>query len=138
MEINFLAVGLATITGIVIGALWFGPKTFFPIWWKFLGKNPSEQPGTSNMGVIFGTTFLAALVQAVVMAVVIGLAEGARGELGIFGGAAVGALMGVGFAAASSISHQLFGGFSIKAWVLEIGQDTISLAAMGAIIASLG
>ena len=138
MEINFLAVGLATITGIVIGALWFGPKTFFPIWWKFLGKNPSEQPGTSNMGVIFGTTFLAALVQAVVMAVVIGLAEGARGELGIFGGAAVGALMGVGFAAASSISHQLFGGFSIKAWVLEVGQDTISLAAMGAIIASLG
>lgn len=138
MEINFLAVGLATITGIIIGALWFGPKTFFPIWWKFLGKNPSEQPGTSNMGVIFGTTFLAALVQAVVMAVVIGLAEGARGELGIFGGAAVGALMGFGFAAASSISHQLFGGFSIKAWVLEVGQDTISLAAMGAIIASLG
>jgi hypothetical protein len=137
MEINLLSLALATITGIVIGAIWFGPKTFFPIWWKFLGKSPSEQPGTSNMGVIFGTTFVAALVQALVLAVVINLAEGARGELGILGGAAVGALMGVGFAAASSVSHQLFGGFSIKAWILEVGQDIVSLAAMGAILASL-
>ncbi len=45
--------------------------------------------------------------------------------------------MGVGFAAATVLSHKLFGGFSLKVWVLEVGQDIVSLAAMGAVIASL-
>lgn len=138
MDMNIWAIALAAVVGIVIGAVWFGPKTFFPLWWKFLGKESSVQPGSSNMAVIFGTTFVAAVVQALVMSLVISLSEQSVGELGIFGGLATGALMGVGFAAASSISHQLFAGFSIRAWVLEVGQDIISLAAMGAIIATLG
>ena len=118
MEINLLATAVAAIVGIIIGAVWFGPKTFFPLWWKFLGKNPSEQPGTDNMAVIFG------------------LAEHATGGMNTFTGLAVGALMGVGFAASASVSHHLFGGFPIKAWILEAGQDIVALAAMGAIIAS--
>jgi hypothetical protein len=136
MEINLLATAVAAIVGIIIGAVWFGPKTFFPHWWKFLGKNPSEQPGTDNMAVIFGSTTVAAIVQAVVMSVVIGLAEQATGGMNTITGLAIGALMGVGFAASASVSHHLFGGFPIKAWVLEAGQDIVALAAMGAIIAS--
>lgn len=136
MELNLLAVGLAALAGIVIGALWFGPKTFFPLWWKFLGKNPADQPGTGNMVTIFGSTFLAAIIQAVVMGVVISLSEQALGSVDIFTGLAVGSLMGVGFAASASLSHHLFGGFAIRAWILEAGQDIVSLAAMGAIIAS--
>ena len=136
MELNFLAIGLAALAGILIGAFWFSPVAFFPLWWKFLGRKPDDQPGTSNMAVIFGTTFLAAGLQAVVLAVVIGLAESALGPFSFLQGAAIGSLMGVGFAAASSISHQLFGGFSVRAWVLEVGQDIVSLTAMGAIIAS--
>ena len=42
--------------------------------------------------------------------------------------------MGVGFAAAASLSHHLFAGFSIRAWVLEVGQDIVCLAAMGAVL----
>lgn len=136
MEINFLAVGLAALAGIIIGAVWFGPKTFFPLWWKFLGKKPSEQSGTDNMAVIFGSTFVAAVIQAIVMAVFVGLAEQAIGSMDTVTGLAIGSLVGVGFAATASLSHHLFGGFAIKAWVLEAGQDIVSLAAMGAIIAS--
>jgi hypothetical protein len=136
MEINFVAVGLAALVGIVIGAVWFGPKTFFPLWWKFLGKKPSEQPGTDNMAVILGSTFVAAVIQAIVMAIFIGLAEQATGTMDTFTGLAIGSLVGVGFAATASLSHHLFGGFAIKAWVLEAGQDIVSLAAMGAVIAS--
>jgi hypothetical protein len=136
MGIDFLAVGLAALAGIVIGAVWFGPKTFFPLWWKFLGKKPSDQPGTDNMAVIFGSTFAAAIIQSIVMAVFINLAEQATGSMDTVTGLAIGSLMGVGFAATASLSHHLFGGFAIKAWVLEAGQDIVSLAAMGAIIAS--
>jgi hypothetical protein len=136
MGIDFLAVGLAALAGIIIGAVWFGPKTFFPVWWKLMGKKPSDQPGTGNMALIFGSTFLAAVIQSIVLAVFINLAEQATGSMDTVTGLAIGSLVGVGFAATASLSHHLFGGFAIKAWVLEAGQDIVSLAAMGAIIAS--
>lgn len=136
MEFNWLAWLLASVIGIVIGAVWFGPKTFFPIWWKFMDKSPEDSTGSGNMGFVFGLTFLGAFVQAAVMSVVISLAETATGGLDWFGGLATGALMGVGFSAATVISHKLFGGFSLKVWLLEVGQDIVSLAAMGAVIAS--
>lgn len=136
MEINWISVLIATIAGGMIGAIWFGPKTFFPIWWKLMGKSPEENPGSESMALTFGLTFAGALVQALVMAVVISLAEAATGGLDWFGGLATGALLGVGFSAATSIGHKLFGGFGLKVWLLEFGQDIVSLAAMGAIIAS--
>ena len=137
MEFNFLAWALAAVAGIAIGAVWFGPKTFFPIWWKMMGKSPNDQPGGANMGVVFGLTFLGAFMQAAVLHVVIDLAQTANGNLDWFGGLATGALMGVGFAAATVLGHKLFGGISLKVWVLEVGQDIVSLAVMGAIIASM-
>ena len=137
MEINWLSVLIAGIAGIVIGALWFGPKTFFPIWWKYLGRKPEEQPGTANMGVVFGLTFVGAFAQAIVMAVVIALASSFNTDLGWFGGMATGALMSIGFNAATTLGHKLFGGFDLRTWVLEVGQDTVSLAAMGAIIGAM-
>lgn len=136
MEFNWLAWILSSIVGIAIGAIWFGPKSFFPLWWKFMGKDPNENPGSSNMGLIFGLTFLGAFVQSAVMSAVISLAEDATGGLDWFGGLATGALMGVGFSAATVLSHKLFGGISLKVWLLEVGQDIVSLAAMGAIIAT--
>lgn len=30
MDTNWIAFALAVVTGIAIGALWFGPRTFFP------------------------------------------------------------------------------------------------------------
>ncbi|MFM1845346.1 MAG: hypothetical protein RI917_664 [Actinomycetota bacterium] len=134
MEFNFLAVFLAAIAGFAIGAIWFGPKTFYPLWWKLMGKSPQEQPGSANMGVVFGLTALGALTQATVMGLVLPLIADASGGLDWLGGMATGALLGLGFSAATSLSHKLFGGFGLRVWILEVGQDIISLAAIGAVI----
>jgi hypothetical protein len=136
MEFNFLAVGIAAFTGFAIGGVWFGPKTFFPIWWKLMGKSPDDNPGTESMGVVFGLTALGTVGQASVMGIVIPMIAQASGGLDWFGGLATGALLGLGFAAASALSHKMFGGFGLKVWILEVGQDIVSLAAMGAIIAA--
>ncbi len=136
MEINWLSVVIAAVAGGMIGAIWFGPKTFFPVWWKLMGKTPEDNPGTESMGMVFGLTFAGAFVQALVMAVAVSLVETATGGLDWYEGLAFGALLGVGFSAATSIGHKLFGGFGLKVWILEVGQDIVSLAAMGAIIAS--
>ena len=49
-------------------------------------------------------------------------------------GALVGALLGVGLAAASSLSHRLFGGFGYKVWLIEVASDALNLTIMGLII----
>ena len=136
MEFNFLAVILATVAGFAIGGLWFAPKTFFPVWWKLMGKSPEEQPGSESMATVFGLTFLGAITQASVLGLILPLIADTVGGLDWFGGLATGALLGLGFSAATSLSHKLFGGFGLKVWVLEVGQDIVSLAAMGAIVAA--
>lgn len=134
MDTNWIAFALAVVTGIAIGALWFGPRTFFPAWWKALGKTPDEQPGTANMGVVFGLTAIAVIVQAGVLSLLLPVIGTAVGSMGWFTGLATGVLLGLAFAAAPAITHKLFGGFRLWVWVLEAGQDIVSLAAMGAII----
>lgn len=138
MEINLLAVLLAGFAGIAIGAIWFGPKTFFPVWWAAMGRKPGEEAaGATGPGLAFGLTFAAAFVQAFALTLFLQLAKASMPDLSPLDGLVIGALAGFGFAAASSISHKLFGGISLKVWVLEVGQDIVSLAAMGAIIAAL-
>lgn len=134
-EINWLAVVVASIASFVIGFAWFSPKTFFPVWWRAMGRSADETPdGGHSMGVVFGLTLAGILVQATVLALVIELLRMSGQEVTWWSGAATGALMGVGFAAAASLSHHLFAGFSIRAWVLEVGQDIVCLAAMGAVL----
>ncbi|WP_165384854.1 DUF1761 domain-containing protein [Cryobacterium sp. SO1] len=63
---------MATLAAFVAGAIWFGPKTFFPLRRKLVGEGPTEEPGaTGNMAVVFGATFVAAFVQAIAVASVI-------------------------------------------------------------------
>lgn len=138
MELNLLSVLFAGLAGIAIGAIWFGPKTFFPMWWAAMGRKPGEEAaGATGPALAFGLTFAAAFVQAFSVALVLGMAKVAIPALTPLDGLVIGSLLGFGFAAASSLSHKLFGGISLKAWVLEVGQDIVSLSVMGLIIAAM-
>ena len=56
-------------------------------------------------------------------------------DIGILDGAGVGFALGVGVSMFSSLSHRLFGGESLKVWVIETANDAINLTIAGAIIA---
>jgi hypothetical protein len=129
MDINWLSVAVATIAGIAVGSLWFGPRTFFPVWWRAMGKTPEDQPGGANMAVVFGGTFVAIFVQALILAVILSALD----QSGVVAGVATGALLGL-VGASASLTHTLFGGQSRWAWLLEAGSDIVGLAAMGAVI----
>jgi uncharacterized membrane protein YbhN (UPF0104 family) len=133
VEINWLAVLVASVVGTFVGNLWFGPKTFFPIWWKFMGKSPEDQPGGANMGLVFGLTFVAIAVQAIVLEVVLQAVGGPTWWAGL----ATGALLGL-IGSAASLTHKLFGGLSLRAWGLEAGSDIVGLAAMGLVLGLFG
>ena len=55
MSASVGAIALASLATFVVNFLWFGPKTFFPIWWRALGR--TDQPGQgASMGLVFGMT----------------------------------------------------------------------------------
>jgi hypothetical protein len=137
-ELNWLAVAVAALAQFTIGGIWFGPKTFYPIWMKAMGKEiPTERTdkiGGVNAGLAFGLTFLGQLIQVITLAVFIELATKVDPTFGALGGLAAGALLGFGIAAASSLSHRLFANAGLKVWIIEVAQDIVALAIGGLIL----
>lgn len=134
-SINWLAVALGTLAIFMIQAIWFGPKTFYPVWWKAMGKQPTkpEEQDTSvkDMIRLFGSAFAAALAQTAVLYLVI-FGSG----LTVVGGALAGFGLGV-VAAAASLPHRLFGQQGFRVWIIEVGADVLALVAAGAILAAM-
>ena len=142
-NINWLAVFAASISSFAIGAIWFGPKTFYPSWMAAMGRKvPTEQVKMSAGSTIlmFGGTYVGALVQVATLAVIVALARTIDPTIGALGGAAIGALLGFGIGAAASFSHRQFAQQNHKqvqavwVWLIEVGQDIVCLTVAGVII----
>jgi len=135
---NFIAIVAAFGFCFVSGAIWFGPKTFYPIWMKERGIASGQLTAQQNKpALLFGGTILGLLIQLFVLALVINSLAG-QGEATALQGATVGLALGVGISMFSSLSHRLFGGESLKVWLIETASDGINLTVAGAIIALLG
>ena len=129
-SINFVAVLVAFLINFVIGFIWFGPKTFFPIWWKAIGK--TGDPGVdADMKVVFSSTAIAGLVSATGLALVFDLLARTKGEVNLITGLSTGLIVGIFLMAAPALSHRLFAGNGFKVWLLEIGSDVLGFAGMG-------
>ncbi len=139
-SINWLAVGACVVASMIIGGVWFGPKTFFPMWWKAVGKEGeptmggSGTPGSSlGMGMVWGGVILASLVQAVFMSLMVNAMGSMSGGATLASGALTGFLIWLGFVASSSLTNKLFAD-RLLAWVLEQGNHLLTLVVMGAIV----
>ena len=134
-DLNLLGVILAFIVSFISGAIWFGPKTFYPIWMKAKGNTSGQLTTSQNKPVLlFGGTILGVLIQTLTLALIIN-SLGKNIEIDILGGAGIGFALGVGISMFSSLSHRLFGGESLKVWVIETANDALNLTIAGAIIA---
>jgi len=139
-EINWLAVVACVVASMIIGGTWFGPKTFFPVWWKAIGKSDSADQGgsTIGMGLTWGLIVFSAFVQAVFMSLMVhAMGSMTPGGATLGSGAMAGFFLWLGFVAPSSLTNKLFAD-RLKAWVLEVGNHLITFVAMGAIIGAFG
>lgn len=132
-SVNFVGVLLAFLVNFVVGFIWFGPKTFFPIWWKAMGKEGDPGEG-ANMGVVFASTAIAGLVSATGLALVFDLIIRTGSEINQSLGFGTGLTVGVLTVAAPALSHRLFAGNGFKVWLLEVGGDVAAFAAMGLVL----
>lgn len=135
VTIPFLGILLAIVVAFFANFLWFGPKTFYPVWARALGR-PEEQSDGNNMALTFGLTLVGSVVMAVTMSWVLQAAGALYDtDISVGAGALVGALMGVGIAAAASLGHRLFAGQGLLVWAIEVGGDILGLTLMGAVLA---
>ena len=92
--INSAGVLVAFLVNFVIGFIWFGPKTFFPIWWKAIGKTGDPGDG-ANMGVVFGSTAVAGLISATGLSLIFNLLSETNGDVSLILGLTSGLIVGV-------------------------------------------
>lgn len=139
ISMTWVATALGALTIFLVNALWFGPKTFYSVWWRALGKEvprPEDQDTSAKaMARLFGSGLAAAIAQAMVLTFVIAMASQSQ-DTDLIGGALIGLAFGI-VAAGASLPHRLFGQQGFKVWLIEIGADVVSLVVAGLIIATL-
>ncbi len=134
--LNLLGVLLAFVVSFISGAIWFGPKTFYPVWMKARGIESGQLTANQNKPVLFfGGTIIGVLVQTLTLGLIINSLQKYQPNLGILDGAGVGFALGVGISMFSSLSHRLFGGDNLRVWIIETANDALNLTIAGAIIA---
>lgn len=134
-DLNFIGVLVAFVVSFISGGIWFGPKTFYPIWMKAKGIASGQLSHQQNKpALLFGGTIIGILVQTLTLAVIITGLQAGNSDFSIVDGALVGAALGIGIAAFASLSHRLFGGDSLKVWIIETANDALNLTIAGAII----
>ena len=134
-ELNLTGVLIAFFVSFASGAIWFGPKTFYPVWMKAKGNASGQLTGEQNKpALLFGGTIVGILVQTLTLGLVINSLQANNPDFSVANGALVGLALGVGIGMFASLSHRVFGGESLKVWIIETTNDAINLTIAGAII----
>ena len=135
-NLNLVGILIAFGFSFVSGAVWFGPKTFYPIWMKARGIKDGQLTSNQNKPLmLFGGTIVGVLIQTFIVALVINSLQQNQPDFSVLDGAGVGLALGVGIGMLASLSHRLFGGENFKVWIIETANDAINLTIAGAIIA---
>ena len=136
-ELNFVGILVAFFISFISGALWFGPKTFYPVWMRAKGNTSGQLTGEQNKPVLlFGGTIVGILIQTLTLGLIINSLQANHPEFSVTDGSLVGLALGVGIGMFASLSHRVFGGESLKVWIIETTNDAINLTIAGAIITS--
>ena len=134
--VNWLAVGLATIVSMAIGALWYSVLT--QRWIEACGFSPEQIASieANDKPVIYLFAVISHLVMAVVLSGIIFHTAGAGSTLG--NGLVVGFLVWLGFVLTSmTVNHR----FQFKPWsltIIDAGHYLAVLLLQGAIIGWFG
>jgi hypothetical protein len=129
-QISWIAVLVATLAGFALGAVWYGPL-FGKAWMRHVGLT-REQLSGFNPAVTYGTTFLWALVTAVVLGAELGPAPTVSWAVSC--GAAVGGLLVL----PSLATNYLFEGKPFLLTAINGGYHVVRFALMGLVFGLLG
>ena len=124
--INWLAVLLAALSAVLLGAFWYG-ILFRNAWRRENGIDPDAPPKV-HAGKVFGAAFLAALIAAAAFAIIL------RPDPPLFIALHAGFLTGLAYVAMSFGINYSFAGRSFKLWLIDGGYHTLQFTLYGLIL----
>jgi hypothetical protein len=134
--INWWSIVISVVLTFAASGIWFGPKTFYPVWQKALGSGPENQ-ATTNPGIIFGRIIAGVTIEILVLGWILNTIQAKYSNIGLLDGAIIGFWLGLGILALPSLSHRQFAKNGVKVWLIENSIDVIMLTVSGAIIAGM-
>lgn len=131
--INYLAVLVAAVAGMILGALWFSPLLFGNLWVKLNGMTAAqlEESKKKGMAKSYLLAFVGELVTAYVLAHIVDYA----GVVTVTQGLQAGFWIWLGFVATTTLGAVLWEGKSPKLYALINGHALLNLLLMGVILA---
>ena len=125
VQVNWLAVIVAALSGFALGGLWYGP--LFGRAWMAASGMTEERVKSASMGRIYGSTLLLNIVAAVSLAMFIG-----AGDVGF--GVFAGFMTGLTFVSVGLGITYLFEQRPMRLWLINAGYQTLFFTVMGAIL----
>jgi hypothetical protein len=130
VEINYLAVIVATFASMALGVIWYAPFVFGREWMKLVGL--TETDAKDGRGAPMALMLVGALVAAYVMAHFVGF----TGAKTLADGARTGAWVGIGFVFTAAMGESIFAQKPARLLAITGGYQVINLIMMGAILAA--
>jgi hypothetical protein len=130
VAINYWAVLVAAAVNMVVGSLWYSPVMFSKEWMKLV--DAKQEKMSKNAGPGYAIAVVVALTMAVVLSDVVHYA----GATTITNGASVGAMLWLGFVAATSGLNTAFAGRPWKLWAIDSLYFLVVMLINGALLAT--
>lgn len=125
MEINWLAVVAAAVSSFVLGGLWYS-ALFAKPWQRAAGFSDAQIKG-GNMALIFGGSFVLALIASATFAMFLG-------QVDLTTGALYGLCAGLFWVTASFGINYLFERKSLTLFLINGGYHTLQFTLIGLIL----
>ena len=132
-DVNYLAVVVSAIVGMVIGALWYSPMLFGKMWMKLSGVTDKEMKKAKEKGMSksYALAFLGSLLMSCILAHFVYYTQAST----VLEGMQTGFWIWLGFVATIMLGMVLWEGKSWKLYFVKAAHELVALAVMGAILA---
>jgi MFS family permease len=130
-EISLLATLIASVSGFVLGALWYGP-VFGQRWMHLVGMTKETLESGFNPVKAYGLTFVLSFISALVLGWALGPDPSFTDGLGC------GLVVGAGWVAASLATNDLFERRPAALTLINSGYHVVRFVLMGLIFGLLG
>lgn len=131
VEIDYLAVVVATLAAFVLGALWYSPVLFGRPWMRVQGFSDDQARRLrEGAGQAYFVALLCYLVVALIAAVLMSLTGFGSWEKGLL----LGFLFWLGFAAPLGLTGNVFSNQGIGVWLIDTGYQLLALLLVGMIL----
>lgn len=138
VDVNYLAVFLAALASMAVGSIWYSKSVFGAAWIKLARIKMDKNPKPAEMVVLLGSTFVASLVTAFVLAHVSFLSNAYFKHDFLQDALTTAFWLWLGLTAARIFVHDAFESRPWKLTLITTAHELVTLGVMALIIGLFG